>query len=477
MSDEKFTIKLRAIQGKSVLVYLVAYGREFLDAHELGARNEAGRINRGRFVYPTGEKVNARKFDPAKPGKVLRALQDMADQAYNTLKAEGNLNRISLKARIDLMRYRIAWDKNRLSVYSDRVETFELPEGIDKPKIELAVLAELESREPNIQRAIDKIASVSGNELFDFWDDVLSGKVKPRKTRGKPLRKSTIKTKSQTKRTLLEYQAHLGTPVNFDSMNRDFYNRFTKWLADEKGYDTNTIAREVKELKSVLNLARAHELITDDRFMYWPVDKEANPVVTLSESELLAINALDLSGTIDDCRDLFVLACFLGARIGDYKSFKKEAIEPINRVPHFHYVQEKTGLLVKVPVHPIAQKILDKRGGEFPTMISQQNFREYVKVICDKAKLHDSVVVRIRDGKPEYKKKYKAISPHSARRTFAQSLYYGWFERKPMPASLCMLYTGHKTEKSFRTYINANDRELHERALEYFDLPTLTKAS
>lgn len=323
------------------------------------------------------------------------------------------------------------------------------------------------------------------NQLFGFWEGIVGGEIKPRN--GRDLSKASASVKRQTMRVVKEFDPL----ARFEKMDMAWYNRFVNWMDHEtikvklldgttekkKRFDTNTIGKHVRQLKAVLHLAYRNELMLNDRFRYWPVPKEPNEVITLNKEELLAINEVEIpAGTKDDVRDLFVIASFFGLRISDYKALKKENLSIEAGVMFFSYIQEKTGALVKIPVHPIVQKILAKRNGEFPRMIAEQNFREYLREICKDAKLNDRVVVRIRDRKPEYKKKWEAISPHSARRTFASALFYGWFT-KPMPASFCMRYTGHKTEKSFMLYIGAKEKDLDERALEYFDLQPVMKVS
>lgn len=295
------------------------------------------------------------------------------------------------------------------------------------------------------------------------------------------LKPNSIKAKKQTMAILQRFESDEKVTLTFDSMNMNFYNRFMLWQQtkgkeskNEKGkiireaYDLNSQGKNIKDLKAILNLAKANELFEIDKYSKWPVPKEKNEVVTLSKEEILKINALELSGTKADVRDIFILACLLGPRISDYKSFKPESLTIKDGITYFEYIQEKTGSLCKIPVHSIALNILHKRGGEFPKMISEQNFRAYIKDICKLGELNDRVITKIRASETTYKKKWEAISPHSARRTFASGLFYGWFN-KPMPAAYCMRFTGHKSEDTFMLYINAKAEEVNQRALEYFD--------
>lgn len=466
-----FSIQLKSGETKDALALLVAYSKEFT-GH--------------RFMYSTGQKVARSSFNAAKPGKHLKDLIKLAEEAHNSLKSEGSpVNNESLKARINLFVNGIQWIDNEIHIYNgSTIERHLVNDGVSRPQLEKLLKTELTKAKPNTTKVINGVLSGGTNELFGFWQGVIDGTIKPRA--GKTLRKSTLKAKRQTLILLKEFDPL----ASFEKMDMKFYNDFTGWMAKQtikkekqdgtsetlKRFDSNTIGKHVKDIKAILHLAYRNELLNNDRFRYWPVTKESNEVVALSKDEVLKINSLELSGTIADVRDLFILACFLGVRISDYKQFKKEALETTGGITFFSYVQEKTGTRVKIPVHPIALAILEKREGEFPEMIAEQNFRAYTKDICEAAELNDRVVIKIRDGKPEYKKKWQAISPHSARRTFASSLFYGWFS-KPMPASLCMRYTGHRTEKSFLLYIGASEKELNEKALEYFDVQPQMKVS
>lgn len=466
-----FSIQLKAGDSKNALAFIVAYSKAFT-SH--------------RFVYSTGVKVPRSSYNPARPGKQLKDMIRTAEEAYESIKLEGSaVNNQSLKSRMDLFVNRVQWVDNELHLYNGSgIEKHILNDGANKIELENLLKIELTKAKPNPRKIIEGVLSNGSNELFGFWQGVIDGTIKPRA--GKTLRGATIKAKKQTLLLVKEFN-----PLSsFDKMDMKFYNDFTGWMSKQtikrkkpdgtsetlKRFDSNTIGKHVKDMKAILHLAYRNELMNNDRFRYWPVTKEANEVVTLAKDELLKINSLELSGTIENVRDMFVLACFLGVRISDYKQFKKESLETSAGITFFSYVQEKTGTRVKIPVHPIALSILKKRGGEFPQMIAEQNFRAYIKDICQAAEMNGRVVIKIRDGKPEYEKKWQAISPHSARRTFASSLFYGWFG-KPMPASLCMRYTGHKTEKSFMLYIGAKEKELDAKALEYFDLQPVMKVS
>ena len=58
--------------------------------------------------------------------------------------------------------------------------------------------------------------------------------------------------------------------------------------------------------------------------------------------------------------------------------------------------------------------------------------------------------------------KYKLISSHTMRRSFASNLY------GKVPTIVIMAITGHTTEKSFLTYIKKPQRDFAERLKDYY---------
>ena len=450
-----FKIKLKAPDKKRPasfkigLAFLVAYGKSF-KGH--------------RFLWSTGIKVKRTGFDPAIPDKALKELIKIAEQASVDIRKEGHpLTNAILEQRIELMVDRVRWNKAELSIWAnDEAQAFTIPDGVEQRSLNEDLEEELTRKKPDLKKVVASHLTGDKNELFGFWQAVVDGTIKPRS--GKKIRKITATNKRQTLKLVKEYKSGL----TFAMTDMKFFNEFTSWMADEKQYEPNSIGKHIKELKSILHLAKKNDMPVNEKFIYWPVTREANEVVTLSKDEVLKITDLKLEGIKKDVRDIFIMACFLGLRIGDFKNLVKENFFTENGIEFFGDVQGKTGAIVKVPVFPQVQKLLRDRG-DFPKMISEQNFRSNVKQICKDAELNDRVIIRIRDSKPQFKKKWEAISPHSARRTFASGLFYGWWG-KPLPAALCMRYTGHKTEKSFMLYIGASAKDLDAKALEYFDL-------
>lgn len=90
---------------------------------------------------------------------------------------------------------------------------------------------------------------------------------------------------------------------------------------------------------------------------------------------------------------------------------------------------------------------------------------KYLKQIGELAGLND-IVIKVRSkGTTRVEQrlpKYQLITTHTARRSFATNLF-----KKGVPSRVIMLITGHKTEKSFNSYIKINSDENAELLLSY----------
>ena len=123
-------------------------------------------------------------------------------------------------------------------------------------------------------------------------------------------------------------------------------------------------------------------------------------------------------------------------------------------------VSKKTDTRIIIPIHPVVRKILKKYNGVLPTAPSNQKTNDGIKFICDYAGICDPII------RTEYKggrskrtdievPKWKLISSHTARRSFATNMYLAG----DVPTKSIMAITGHKTEKSFMQYIVLNNQE------------------
>lgn len=156
-----------------------------------------------------------------------------------------------------------------------------------------------------------------------------------------------------------------------------------------------------------------------------------------------------------------------GLRVSDFLS-----LPDIQLDDEFITVQPKktlnsSAIKVIIPLHHHIKEVIEKRG--MPRMISDVNFNLYFKEVCEKIGLTKLVKGSLMNPEKKRKEvgmypKYKLVSSHTCRRSFATNLYKSNF-----PTLSIMKITGHTTEKSFLTYIKVTPKEHAEKLLSHWN--------
>ncbi|MBK6783780.1 MAG: phage integrase SAM-like domain-containing protein [Saprospiraceae bacterium] len=125
----------------------------------------------------------------------------------------------------------------------------------------------------------------------------------------KQYRKSSAKVYKEFKTQFDLYQTIIKRNLNFNHIDREFYDAFLKYFSD-KDYLTNSIGKQVKCLKAVLSRAYEENIHTNDSFRqkwFKTLTSEADNVY-LTQAELDMIHDLDLTSTphLDKARGLIL---------------------------------------------------------------------------------------------------------------------------------------------------------------------------
>ena len=282
--------------------------------------------------------------------------------------------------------------------------------------------------------------------------------------KGKPLAYNTTKVYGIFKSNLVLYKKDTGRSLSFEYVEDDFYPNFMDWMLSVKKYSTNTIYKQVRTLKLIVNSAADNGITTNrllgNRFKAITEETEAP---YLSEQELKLIYDLDLSNKsyLDRARDLFLVGCWTGLRYSDFSTIKKSYIsEKFITIP-----TRKTGKEVVIPILPVVKAILEKYKGKtensLPPPISNQKTNEFLKIIAEEAQINEMIIKSITKGGKVVtikQPKFNFVTCHTARRSFATNMYL----RKVSPITI-MAITGHVTETSFMKYIKVTPTEHAER--------------
>lgn len=124
---------------------------------------------------------------------------------------------------------------------------------------------------------------------------------------------------------------------------------------------------------------------------------------------------------------LFVLECLTGARFSDCKRITSENIiidDTKDSGKFLSYVSEKSHTLVKVPIHKLVRPFLPLRAEDMPmrgTDVTLSFANTTIRDICRKCGIDERVKV-FEAGREQSGPKWKFVSTHTGRRSFATNL-------------------------------------------------------
>lgn len=379
-----------------------------------------------RFKYSTGEKINP-KFWNTSNQRAKETKQFKEYPEFNT--------------RLDTLETGIKTVFRRL-----------LNDGIqpNNDNLKTALEAELS----------DNILQPNKKTFFQFIDDYKE-ESKYNKKEG------TIKVYTTTIKYLKEYAILKNKGLDFNSITIEFYNAYIRYLSIDKNLSANTVGKHIKTIKSFMNEAteRGINVNLEYKKRKFKTIREEADTIYLSVEELEVMEKINLSAIprLEKVRDLFLVGCFTGLRFSDFTQIKPENI--ITDKSMLQIRTQKTGERVSIPLHPTVKKILKKHNNVLPKAYTNQVMNSYLKEVASLAKLKEKVETTITKGgvvKKEAVEKYKLVSTHTARRSFATNLYLA-----DIPAISIMKITGHKTERSFMQYIRITQEQNADKLLNH----------
>ncbi len=295
--------------------------------------------------------------------------------------------------------------------------------------------------------------------LFNFIESYIE-ESKLNKTEG------TIKVYKTTYKYLKEY-AQKYKPLSFESITLEFYNHYLSFLRLDHNLASNTVGKHIKTIKSFMNEAteRGHNNNLEFRKRKFKTIREEADTVYLNLEELNKIENLTLTASprLEKVRDLFLIGCYTGLRFSDFTQINPENIVSDNTVIQVR--TKKTGQRVSIPLHKTVRTILKKYENRLPRAYTNQTMNDYLKEVISLAGIKEQIETTITKGGKIEKKvlpKYKLVSTHTARRSFATNLYLA-----EVPSISIMKITGHKTERSFLQYIRVSQKENADKLLTH----------
>jgi integrase len=276
---------------------------------------------------------------------------------------------------------------------------------------------------------------------------------------------NTIKQYRNTLRLLLDFVRDTGRPLDFEDINLTFHTEFKKYMTN-LGYTETYFGNQIKFIRLFMNeateLGYNQQLVFKSRKFASPAPETVK--VYLTEAEIIRIHELDISENmiLTVVRDLFIIGCRTGLRFSDLMRLNPSNFNEEERI--IRITTQKTNELVYIPLSPEVMQICQKYHYSLPR-VANGTFNLNIKRIACMAGIEDDVDMVTKQGnskKRECIKKYKLVSSHTARRSFATNAYLA-----NVPSIAIMRITGHRTERAFMRYIRVTGENNAKQLLEH----------
>lgn len=274
--------------------------------------------------------------------------------------------------------------------------------------------------------------------------------------------KETFYSYRQTLIKLENFSKHHKTQITFDSFDKKFVNSFNTFLEEHYNHKQNSISKHFKNLKTYLIEASSRGFIKNSAFVikdfFSPT--ENTTAIYLDEKELKKMYDEDLSDspTMELARDIFLIGCYIGQRVGDYNGLTKDDIVTKKGISYFKIRQSKTKTDVLCPITKEISEIMRLRHNNLPPKkLNEPDINDNIKDLGKRLGFTKKIKCEFTQGGKKIVQmlpKYELIMTHTARRSFCTNMYL-----KKMPVYDIMLFSGHKTEREFYKYIKIKDEE------------------
>lgn len=167
----------------------------------------------------------------------------------------------------------------------------------------------------------------------------------------------------------------------------------------------------------------------------------------------------------NSARDLFIIGAYTGLRVSDFNNLSEDNILFVVNTKVIKVATKKTGEPVVIPIHPVVNRILEKRNGEFLPKISDQKINNYLKDIGKESKINENFKRTSTKGGTKatsLRPRYEHIKTHTARRLFCTNAYLSGIDSIDIIA-----ISGHRTEKSFLKYIKVSKEQIVLRMADH----------
>ncbi|MDA1018810.1 MAG: tyrosine-type recombinase/integrase [Bacteroidetes bacterium] len=274
------------------------------------------------------------------------------------------------------------------------------------------------------------------------------------------LSENTVRTYRSLRRTIDLFQKHLGKEILTSEVDKDLVDQLIKWLKWDMAYGDNYSGQIIKLLKIVLKDAEKSgvEIHPYIRYIESFKQKSSERIIhTLTLDEIQKIkNLKNLSNELENTRKWFLIGLHCGQRVSDLLQLSPNQIRFNTYGIYIDFIQQKTEKPVTVGI--VDKEVIGILLESFPRPVSIPVFNNQIKELCRLADINAPLLGYITNPKTNRREKitapkYKFVSTHIIRRSFATN-YYGKIE-----TPILMHITGHTKESTFLSYIGTQQNK------------------
>ena len=224
--------------------------------------------------------------------------------------------------------------------------------------------------------------------------------------------------------------------LDFKDITYTFLKDFEAYLR-EKGNGVNTVAKHLRQLRTLINEAINQGYIHADAYPFrkFKIKQEKGRHEFLTPDELRKLENLEVSDRkLRHVLDAFLFCCYVGLRFSDFCQLKQSNFIRVNGMKWVHFKSVKTGIELRLPLHLLfegkALAILDRYDiTEFANLGSNSETNKVLAVLTGMARIK------------------KHITYHTARHTCATLLIH-----QGVPITTVQKLLGHTSVKTTEIY-------------------------
>lgn len=140
--------------------------------------------------------------------------------------------------------------------------------------------------------------------------------------------------------------------LDFKDITYTFLRDFEVHLK-EKGNSVNTVAKHMRQLRTLVNEAINQGYIPSDAYPFrkYKIKQEKGQKEFLTPDELKRLENLDVDKKLRHVLDAFLFCCYTGLRFSDFCQLSPANFIKINGKRWLHFTSVKTGVELRLPLH------------------------------------------------------------------------------------------------------------------------------